>query len=114
MTEREAEEGNPSSSGATSGPEPPVEPEGDASPTGRSAIARMASNPVAANLLMLLLVVGGALMATRVKQEVFPEVTLDQVVITVPFPGASPEEVEEGVVLAIDRKSTRLNSSHYS
>lgn len=71
-------------------------------PRERGALAWMAKNGVASNLLMLVLIVGGLIMAPRVQQEVFPEVTLDLVTVTVPYPGASPEEVEEGVVLAIE------------
>ena len=45
------------------------------------AIAWMARNGVASNLLMLLLLVGGALALMRIKQEVFPEFTLDVVTV---------------------------------
>ena len=38
----------------------------------------------------------------KTKQEVFPQFELDLVLISVPYPGASPEEVEQGVVLAIE------------
>ena len=68
----------------------------------KGAIAWMAQNPVAANLLMILLLVGGLLMGGRVKQEVFPETDLDMVSISVPYPGASPAEVEQGIVLAVE------------
>jgi len=40
-------------------------------------IAWMASNSVAANLLMLIFLVGGFILCTQVKQEVFPEFTTD-------------------------------------
>ena len=66
------------------------------------AIAWMASNHVTANILMLVLLIGGFFMATRIKQEVFPEFSLDAVTITVAYPGASPEEVESGIVLALE------------
>jgi len=66
------------------------------------AIAWMARNPVAANLLMIFLIAGGLVLGSRVKQEVFPEFTIDMVVVTVPYPGASPEEVEQGIVLAVE------------
>ena len=65
-------------------------------------IAWMAQNPVTANLLMFVLVVGGLLGAFRVKQEVFPEFDLDMVVVQVPYPGASPTEVEQGITLAVE------------
>ena len=62
-------------------------------------IAWMASNPVAANLLMLFFIIGGFVFARDVKQEVFPEVDLDVITVNVAYPGASPAEVEEGVVM---------------
>jgi multidrug efflux pump subunit AcrB len=73
------------------------------------AIAWMASNPVAANLIMLLCLVGGLLMTTRIKQEVFPEFESEIVTVTVAYPGASPEEVEKGIVLAIEERVTGLD-----
>lgn len=68
----------------------------------KGPIAWMAGNSVASSLLMLLFLVGGVLFAFQIKQEVFPEFTLDTVVVSVPYPGASPEEVEQGIVLAIE------------
>ncbi len=68
----------------------------------RGAIAWMARNPVAANLLMFVLLVGGAIMGSRVKQEVFPEFELDFVNISVPYPGASPSDVERGIVQPVE------------
>ncbi|MBN2808890.1 MAG: efflux RND transporter permease subunit [Deltaproteobacteria bacterium] len=62
----------------------------------------MVGNPVAANLLMLFLLVGGLFWGTQIKQEVFPEFTLDQVVVSVVYPGASPEEVADGIILPIE------------
>lgn len=66
------------------------------------AIGWMTRNPVAANLLMLLFIVGGLVLGSRMKQEVFPEFTIDMVSVSVPYPGASPEETEQGIVLAIE------------
>ena len=68
----------------------------------RGAIAWMVNNPVAANLLMLTLLIGGALSFLFIKQEVFPDFELDMVTVTVPYPGASPEEIEQGVVLSVE------------
>lgn len=81
-----------------------VPPRGGASAprSGSGPFEWMAQNSVAANVLMLALIVGGLLMIPRVKQEVFPEFELDLVLINVPYPGASPEEVEQGVILPIE------------
>ena len=68
----------------------------------RGALAWMAGNTVAANLLMAVFLVGGLFMALNIKQEVFPEFSLDSVSISVAYPGASPEEVESGIILAVE------------
>ncbi len=65
-------------------------------------IAWMARNHVAANLLMVVILAGGALGASRIKQEVFPSFDLDLIRVAVVYPGASPDEVEQGIVLAIE------------
>ena len=59
-------------------------------------------NSVAANLLMAIFLVGGFIISTQVKQEVFPEFTTDIVNVIVPYPGASPSEVEQGLILSIE------------
>jgi len=65
-------------------------------------IGWMASNPVAANLLMLVFLLGGFAMIPRIRQEVFPEFDLDIVTVSVAYPGASPEDVEEGILLVVE------------
>lgn len=68
----------------------------------KGSIAWMACNPVAANLLMFGCLVGGFLCFNNIKQEVFPDMQEDTVTVMVPYPGASPEEVEQGIVLAVE------------
>ena len=68
----------------------------------KGALAWMAGNTVAANLLMAVFLVGGLFMAFNIKQEVFPEFSLDTVSVSVAYPGASPEEVESGIILAVE------------
>lgn len=68
----------------------------------KGPIAWMAGNSVAANLLMIVLLVGGLIFGLQIKQEVFPEFSLDTVSVSVAYPGASPEEVEQGIVLAVE------------
>ncbi len=72
-------------------------------------IAWMARNPVAANLLMIVIIVAGVIGSIDAKQEVFPEFALDIITISVPYPGASPEEVEQGIVLAIEESVRGLD-----
>ena len=68
----------------------------------RGTIGWMAGHSVTANLLMMVLLVGGFIMGSKIKKEVFPDFELDRITITVPYPGASPEEVETGILLAIE------------
>ena len=74
----------------------------DTAPHVGGPIAWMARNHVAANLMMLLFLVGGLLLSTRVKQEIFPEFTADTITVSVLHRGASPAEVEQGVILSIE------------
>jgi multidrug efflux pump subunit AcrB len=73
------------------------------------AIAWFARNGVAANLLMVFILVAGVITALRVKTEVFPEFSLDLVTISVEYLGASPEEVEEGVNIRIEEEIQGLD-----
>lgn len=66
------------------------------------SISWMAGHPVAANLLMLAFILGGLMFLTKIKQEVYPEFEIDAVSISIAYPGASPEEVEKGMLLAIE------------
>jgi len=68
----------------------------------RGPISWMTRNPVAANIIMLILVLGGILQVFNVKQEFLPNAELDFVTVTVPYPGASPEEAEQAIVLAVE------------
>lgn len=65
-------------------------------------IAWMAQHSVAANLAMIMLIVGGIYMSFKIQKEVFPEFTIDVASVSVGYPGASPEEVEKGIVLPIE------------
>ena len=68
----------------------------------KGALAWMAGNSVAANLFMAVLLVGGLIMGLNTKQEIFPRWEVNTVTVAVPYPGASPEEVERGIVLAVE------------
>jgi multidrug efflux pump subunit AcrB len=75
----------------------------------KAAISWMAGNKVAANLFMLIFLLGGLFMGKSIKQEVFPEFTMDWVVTSVAYPGAGPEEVEDSICLAIEEAISGLN-----
>jgi multidrug efflux pump subunit AcrB len=65
-------------------------------------IAWFVENRVAANLLMVLILGAGALAIPKIKREVFPEFDPELISITVPYLGAAPEEVEDGVCTRIE------------
>jgi multidrug efflux pump subunit AcrB len=58
--------------------------------------------PIAANLLMVGLFLMGLVGASRMKSTFFPEVESRVISIQATFPGASPEEVEEGIINKIE------------
>lgn len=62
----------------------------------------MARNSIAANLAMIILLGGGIFMAFQVQKEVFPEFELDFIDVDVTYPGASPEEVEQGILQPVE------------
>ncbi|WP_419936076.1 efflux RND transporter permease subunit [Candidatus Palauibacter sp.] len=67
-------------------------------------IGFMAKNSIAANVVMLFLVLAGLSAARNLVQEVLPEFSLDRVQIVVPYPGATPGEVEESIVRRIEEQ----------
>ncbi len=67
-------------------------------------IAWMARHSVAPNLLMLVLILGGLAMTSQIRQEVFPRFELDRVSVTIALPGATPEEVEQSIIQAIEEE----------
>lgn len=65
-------------------------------------LAWFAANPVAANLLMLLIMSGGLLGIADVDKEVFPRFSPHQIVVNTQYPGAGTAEVEESVCVPIE------------
>lgn len=65
-------------------------------------IAWFASNHVAANLLMVVIIVFGVFSAFTIRKQTTPDFELNLIQIQVPYLGAAPQEVEEGVVIKIE------------
>lgn len=65
-------------------------------------IAWWARNGVAANLLMIACVITGILAFFRVEREVFPSAAFNWATVSVVWPGASPREIEEQIILRIE------------
>ncbi len=68
----------------------------------RGALAWFASNHVAANLVMIFVITAGLLSLARIKLEFFPELDINWVTVSVPYPGATPEEVETGIIQTVE------------
>lgn len=67
-----------------------------------SIIAWFTRNPVAANLLMFFFMLAGVLTAIQIKKEAFPEFETEIISVQVAYPGASPADVEEGIVKKVE------------
>jgi len=61
-----------------------------------------ARNSVAANLLMMILLLGGLYTAFIIKKESQPPIETNFVTVTMQFLGSSPEDVEEGILIKIE------------
>ena len=77
---------------------------GGPAPELRGPISYMARNGVAANLLMLFILVAGLFALRGLVQEVFPEISMDRVLVSVEYPGATPDEIEESIILKIEER----------
>ena len=73
------------------------------------AIAWFADNRVAANLLMVFILVSGIFSLGKVKVEVFPEINADMITVSVAYLGAAPEETEEAVCVRVEEAIADLD-----
>ncbi|MDG1818557.1 MAG: efflux RND transporter permease subunit [Porticoccaceae bacterium] len=65
-------------------------------------IGWFSKNPVAANLMMILIIGAGLISAMNISKEMFPIGELDRISISAVYPGAAPVEVEKGVILPME------------
>ena len=68
----------------------------------KGLIAWFASNHVAANLLMLFIIVAGLISVFTIRKQTTPDFELNLIQVQVPYLGAAPQEVEEGVVIKVE------------
>ena len=68
----------------------------------KGIIGWWARNSVAANLLMLVAVIGGIVGYNQLNREVFPTIAVNGATVSVAWPGASPQEVEEQIIVRIE------------
>jgi len=70
--------------------------------THKGIIAWFARNSVAANLLMIIILLGGLLTANTIRKQFFPSVESNWIEFNAVYPGAAPQEVEEGITIKIE------------
>ena len=68
----------------------------------RDFIVTAISNRVLANIALIMILVVGLVAATNTLRELFPEFSIDIIQVQVPYPGADPEETEEGISRKIE------------
>ncbi len=68
----------------------------------KGIIAWFAANHVAANLLMLFIIVAGLISIFTIRKQTTPDFELNNIQIRVAYLGAAPQEVEEGVVIKVE------------
>ena len=67
-------------------------------------------NSVAGNLFMALILISGYFTLPKILMEIFPAPVLDIISISVPYPGASPEDIEESICTKIEENIAGIES----
>ncbi|MDE2796670.1 MAG: efflux RND transporter permease subunit, partial [Gemmatimonadota bacterium] len=72
-------------------------------------LAYMAGNGIAANLLMMGIVAAGLVSLTGLEREAWPITPFYHIEVSMPYPGATPEEIEESIVVKIEDRVSGLD-----
>ena len=67
------------------------------------------ANTVAANLLMIFIIIAGLFTLSRLRMEVFPDITIPIINVSVIYPGASPEDIEESICIKVEEQVQGIN-----
>jgi len=68
----------------------------------KGPLAWMVDHGVAPNLMMALFIIGGLMASLAIKKEVFPEFETEIVQVIISYPGATPEDVEQSLLLPVE------------
>ena len=68
----------------------------------KSLVRGSIDNAPALNIIMVAMILVGYVCVQLMHRDTFPDFDLDVVMISVPYPGAAPEEVEEGICQKIE------------
>ena len=79
----------------------------------KSIVAWFARNPVAANLLMVAMFVGGIFGYNSLEREFIPQTTINGMTVSISWPGASPRDVEEQLIVRIEEAVDGLDGIDY-
>ena len=72
-------------------------------------IAYMASNGIAANLLMMGIIAAGLVSLTGIDREAWPTTPFYHIEVSMAYPGATPEEIQESIVVKIENQVSGLD-----
>jgi len=72
-------------------------------------VAWFAANPVAANLLMIMCIVGGIVSYIQIERELDPYVEFPGAWTYVSWPGASPQDVEEQIIVRMEEALSQVD-----
>ena len=75
----------------------------------RGLLARFAAHPVAANLLMALMILTGIYALAGINTQFFPNFDMGQIMVRVAWQGASAEDMEEGVTRPLEQELRNLD-----
>ena len=67
------------------------------------------THPVPVNLIMAAAIIGGIAAAINLTREFFPDTTPDSAMVNLPYPGATPQEVEEGMAIKVEDAIANLD-----
>ncbi|MCF2859719.1 efflux RND transporter permease subunit [Pseudoalteromonas sp. SMS1] len=68
----------------------------------KGLIAYFAHNPVAANLMMFFIVIMGIVSYVTIQRQMFPSQEINKISVNASYPGASPQEIEESILIKIE------------
>ena len=62
------------------------------------------NNSVTVNLIMIFIIMAGLFTVLGMRREMFPQFALDMINVSVVYPGASPQEGEEGFGIRFEKR----------
>ena len=72
-------------------------------------IAYMAGNSVAANLFMFAIFAAGLVSLSGLERESWPTIPFNHIEVSIAYPGASPEEIEESIIAKVEEQVSSLD-----